>query len=108
VLAARDLEDSGIERRSLAWLRVLAKLAPVIKKFGSRVISWLKCVGAWSQILDCSSKVCASPLPFLTRRGKMKVADLLQLQLINCATYGQAPWECVSGIACIGKAAKRC
>ncbi|KAK4195282.1 hypothetical protein QBC40DRAFT_316647 [Triangularia verruculosa] len=85
VLAARDdHEVAGVEKRALAWLRVLARLAPVIKRFGSRVISWLKCVGVWSQILDCAPK------------------------LVNCATYGKAPWECIAGINCIGKAAKKC
>ncbi|KAK4118026.1 hypothetical protein N657DRAFT_685551 [Parathielavia appendiculata] len=39
----------------------------VIKKYGTRAINWLKCVGAWSQILDCS------------------------FRLINCSTYGSAP-----------------
>ncbi|KAK0721304.1 hypothetical protein B0T21DRAFT_50136 [Apiosordaria backusii] len=60
VLAARsdDHEVAGVEKRALAWLRVLARLAPVIKRFGSRVITWLKCVGVWSQILDCAPKVC--------------------------------------------------
>jgi hypothetical protein len=71
VLAARD---DIVEKRGLAWLRVLAKLAPVIKKYGSRVISWLKCVGTWSQILDCAPKVCF--LKILSRCWA-KIADLV-------------------------------
>jgi hypothetical protein len=63
-------------------------------------------VGAWSQILDCSSKVCHLSAPSKPC-GQLRLLTS-HVQLINCATYGQAPWECVSGIACIGKAAKRC
>ncbi|KAK4675342.1 hypothetical protein QC764_503515 [Podospora pseudoanserina] len=82
VLAARDVEH--VDKRALGWLQVLARLAPIITKFGQRVVNWLRCVGAWSLILDCAPK------------------------LINCATYGKAPWECIAGINCIGKAARNC
>ncbi|VBB81673.1 Putative protein of unknown function [Podospora comata] len=55
VLAARDMEH--VDKRALGWLQVLARLAPIITKFGQRVVTWLQCVGVWSSILDCASKV---------------------------------------------------
>ncbi|KAK4096166.1 hypothetical protein N658DRAFT_436664, partial [Parathielavia hyrcaniae] len=64
VLAARDSGDAGIEKRAIGLIRLLRRLAPIIKRFGSRVVSWVRCVGAWSLIFDCSSKVCPVS-PFL-------------------------------------------
>lgn len=51
-----DEEDDGIEKRNK--IKILLKLAKVIKKFGAKAWRFIKCVGYTSTLLNCASKVC--------------------------------------------------
>jgi hypothetical protein len=75
-------EVEGLEKRNK--VKILLKLAKLIKKFGQKVWRFLNCVGYTSTLLNCADKFA------------------------NCGVYGDAPQDCISGLACLGSAGRKC
>jgi len=75
--------SASVEKRA-AQASILTKFWKVIRKFGSRVVTFLTCAGV-NVAIHCADDI------------------------IQCAVEGSiAPWDCLEGLACMGTAAYKC
>lgn len=79
-----DNVNDKIEKRFVGALaRLLWRFRHIIKRWGSRVAVYVKCVGV-NTVADCGN------------------------YFIGCAQSGTAPWDCISGGICVGAAHRKC
>ncbi|KAG7130941.1 hypothetical protein HYQ45_010351 [Verticillium longisporum] len=82
-----ELDESNDDNTTIvkrSRLKVLIRLAKVIKKYGRRILNFLGCIG-WKTALKCAAQI-----EWCTMTG------------------GQMPWVCERAVSCIGKIVKEC
>lgn len=77
-----DTKTDALNRRAVPLI-LLRLFAALIRRFGPRFVNFITCLGS-------------------------RVGALCADKIIRCATVGEAPWECFSGIVCGGKQFRAC